>query len=74
MTYVIAPCSSSDYITKGKKYLVIEQNSGHFIIINDRGTTSLCLWKGCAHLRGYNWIIAKKKSKFGEWINEISSQ
>ena len=54
---------SCDYITAGKEYEVIsDQNYYSFMIVNDDGQISSCLWRGCRHLKGGNWRRIKRDS------------
>lgn len=44
------------YHTPQKRYLVRNDTGTAFEIMGDNGHISVCLWHGCAHLDGGNWI------------------
>jgi hypothetical protein len=62
--YVIAPEECENYLTPGKKYKIINKNTFApefaFEIVSDKGNTIYCLYKGCEHLFGGDWIIVKE--------------
>lgn len=65
--YVESPIDIEDYdgiqyITKGKQYETLEGSSElSFRIKDDAGDEIYCLYNGCDHLNGDNWIKVKSK-------------
>lgn len=53
---VIAPKGCPKYFTQGKEYEVINIDGNLFTIRTEYGLAS-CLFKGCRHLNGGDWII-----------------
>lgn len=58
--YVIAPGKCKSYLTPGRKYKIIFGNIFAFEITDNNGNTRTCLYKGCSHLFGGDWIIVKE--------------
>ena len=58
--YVIAPEECEIYLTPGRKYKIINGYTFAFEIVSDNGNTIYCLYEGCAHLFGGDWIIVNE--------------
>ena len=62
---VVAPVDNAGYVTKGKKYKIIKNSEISFYtsfntsFFQETKITTLCLFKGCAHLNGKNWLVYK---------------
>jgi hypothetical protein len=54
--YVTAPEGDYGYLTPGKKYEILESDKISFQILSDTGIKMFCLWEGCGHLSGGDWI------------------
>jgi len=54
--YVTAPEGASGYLTPGKKYEILMSDEIGFYIISDTDRRMYCLWEGCSHLGGVDWI------------------
>ena len=56
--YAVADTVSAQwaYIEAGRMYPVISERGSSFHIKMPEGRSMLCLWNGCAHLEGGNWI------------------
>lgn len=59
---VIAPKGCSEYLTEGKEYEVINIYGNLFTIRAEYGLVT-CLFKGCGHLNGRDWIIKSERLK-----------
>jgi len=55
-TYAIPPEGCASYLTAGKRYEVLREETirGFYITDND-GDEIYCLWDGCGHLDGGDW-------------------
>lgn len=60
---VIAPKGCSEYFTEGKEYWAFGIYQDMFTVINDIGNRVTCLFKGCGHLNGRDWIIKSERLK-----------
>lgn len=59
---VIAPKGCKEYLTEGKEYEVINIDGSLFTIRTEYGIL-ICLFKGCSHLDGGDWIIKHERLK-----------
>jgi len=60
---VIAPKGCPKYFTQGKEYEVSNIYEDMFTVKNDTGNILRCLFKGCGHLNGRDWIIKSERLK-----------
>lgn len=56
MTKTVISPIGDHHLTKGKSYDVVSDEGEAFRIVNDHGNEIYCLYKGCAHLGGADWI------------------
>lgn len=58
-TKAIPPEGEYLYLTAGKEYDITksEGNGSAFYIVHDMGMETICLQRGCAHLKGKDWIL-----------------
>lgn len=54
---VIAPGGCASYLTPGKEYLGVVFSAGAFEIHDDDGAELFCLFEGCAHAGGHDWLV-----------------
>lgn len=55
-TYAIPPEWCASYLTAGKRYEVLrEETIGGFYITDNDGDEIYCLWRNCPHLDGGDW-------------------
>jgi len=55
-TYAIPPEGCTHYLTAGKRYEVLrEETIGGFYITDNDGDEIYCLWRNCPHLDGGDW-------------------
>lgn len=60
----------SSYLTSGKTYPLEPDDCYSFKLIDDTGGYIYCLYKGCAHLNGQDWIIVDNRKELREFIKE----
>ena len=64
MKYVISPVNTMT-LEKGKKYPIIDLWENGFKIEEKHTKSSIdlfCLFKGCAHINGLDWIIEQEEN------------
>ena len=68
--YAVAPENYGTYIQAGERFKMLEvclepeaSHKGSFYIKTNHGTRAYCLFEGCAHISGKNWIIEGEYGK-----------
>ena len=57
--------SPRDYLTRGKRYEVLREDSGSFDILDDSGDELYCMWSKCVHLDRGDWTRHKEPDTTG---------